>query len=142
MTNKFDPIDKALDVEPTQVATEVINRVRREISRPVDGNDIENDYKYTRENLIQLNQDCDDMIFELMEIARDRQNARDFEVLAQLFKTKCEINDRHIDLHQKMKKLSEEEKITQTTVTNNALFVGSTADLQKFLKEQDKLKDK
>lgn len=138
MNNNFDPIDKALDIEPTEVASEVVHKIKQEISRPVDGNDVENDYKYSRENLYKLNQDCDEMIFELMEIARQRQNARDFEVLAQLFKTKCEINDRHLDIHHKIKKLQEEEKVTQTNVTNNALFVGSTAELQKFLKEQEK----
>lgn len=143
MKKKFKAIDEALEIEPTEVATEIIQKAKREIKKPLDINDIDSDYIYSRENLYKMNQDCDEMIFELMEIARDRQNARDFEVLSQLFKTKCEINDRHIDLHQKMKKLKEEEKTTtSTTVTNNALFVGSTAELQKFLKEQEKKENK
>lgn len=142
MTKKFKSIDEALEIETSEIATEVVKKVKREIKRPLAIEDIDSDYIYSRENLYKMSQDCDEMIFELMEIAKERQNARDFEVLSQLLKAKCEINDRYIDLHQKMKKLKEEEKITSTTVTNNALFVGSTADLQKFLKEQEKKENK
>lgn len=139
MSKQFDSLDKALDIEVIPIATEVIQKVKKEIVRPISGDDVESDYSYSRENLYKLNQDCDEVILELMEIAKDRQNARDFEVLAQLFKTKCEINDRHIDLQQKMKKLKEEEKQnTPSTVNNNALFIGTTAELQKFIKSQDK----
>jgi hypothetical protein len=139
MSKQFDSLDKALDIEVIPIATEVIQKVKKEIVRPISGDDVESDYSYSRENLYKLNQDCDEVILELMEIAKYRQNARDFEVLAQLFKTKCEINDRHIDLQQKMKKLKEEEKQnTPSTVNNNALFIGTTAELQKFIKSQDK----
>jgi hypothetical protein len=73
--------------------------------------------------------------YEMFEIAKETQKARDFEVVGQLLKTVGDISDKLLDNQQKMKKLKEEENRTNVTNnTTNALFVGSTADLQKFLK--------
>ena len=73
--------------------------------------------------------------YEMFEIAKETQKARDFEVVGQLLQAVGDISDKLLDNQQKMKKLKEDESKTNiTNNTTNALFVGSTADLQKFLK--------
>ena len=73
--------------------------------------------------------------YEMFEIAKETQKARDFEVVGQLLKAVGDISDKLLDNQQKMKKLKEDDgKPNITNNTTNALFVGSTADLQKFLK--------
>ena len=74
----------------------------------------------------------------MFEIAKNTQKARDFEVVGQLIKIAKEIDDGYLDRHQKLKKIKEIEEDKKTTINNqttNAVFVGSTAELQKFLKE-------
>jgi cysteinyl-tRNA synthetase len=91
--------------------------------------------------LIQLGNDA---AYEMLDIAKETQKARDFEVVGQLLKAVGDLSDKLLDNQQKIKKIEEElmEK-TSAKVTNNttnALFVGSTAELQKFLK--DSMKEK
>ena len=79
----------------------------------------------------------------MFEIAKNSQKARDFEVVGQLIKIAKEIDDGYLDRQQKMKKLKEQEESKKSTVTNqttNAVFVGSTAALQQFLKDSAKNK--
>lgn len=149
MNRKFDKINEALDIE-----TEVINVDAKEIKRTVTAavkemvdsdrpsRDLLSDYKYSRTNNYELSSTINDVIYEMFEIAKNTQKARDFEVVGQLIKIAKEIDDGYLDRHQKIKKIEEntdakkESKITNQTT--NTVFVGSTAELQKFLKENSK----
>lgn len=141
MSKKFDSIDEALDIETTTVSKDYIEKVKKEVKKPISEDEAHDDYEYTRQNLYDLIEKGQEAIYEMLEIAKETQKARDFEVAGQLIKSVGDVSDKLLDLQQKMKKLKEEDvRSSPTNVTNNALFVGSTADLQKFLKES--MKDK
>lgn len=147
MNKKFDPINEALDIESEVIDVEKneveaktslqIKKTRKKVE--VDHKDeVDSDYKYSRDNNYDLTSTINDAIYEMFEIAKNTQKARDFEVVGQLIKIAKEIDDGYLDRHQKMKKLKEVDEKKETKITNqttNAVFVGSTAELQKFLKE-------
>lgn len=139
MPKKFDEIEDALDVEVKTTSTEYIDTVNEIIKRPNISDEIEGDSKYTRDNLYDLVEKGQEAIYEMLEIAKETQKARDFEVVGQLIKSVADVSDKLLDLQTKKKKLKEEDiKANVTNNTTNALFVGSTADLQKFLKDSMK----
>jgi hypothetical protein len=148
MTKRFDPIDEALDIESSiiDIKPDEVRRVSNKIIKDNKKNkktnqneEIDLDYDYSRTNNYDLTSTINDVIYEMFEIAKNTQKARDFEVVGQLIKIAKEIDDGYLDRHQKMKKIKEEEtsskKPSVTNQTTNAVFVGSTAELQKFLKE-------
>ena len=152
MTKKFEKIDEALNIESPVI--EVQAEEVREISSKIIKNsksikktnqkeEVDLDYDYSRTNNYELTSTINDVIYEMFEIAKNTQKARDFEVVGQLIKIAKEIDDGYLDRQQKMKKLKEQEESKKSTVTNqttNAVFVGSTAALQKFLKDSSKNK--
>jgi len=72
-----------------------------------------------------------------MDLADQTQSPRAYEVAGQIIKSVADTTDKLLDLQKKLKDIDEEKK-GQTSVTNNAMFVGSTAELQKMLKEMNK----
>jgi|TARA_R110002124_G_scaffold244527_1_gene409622 hypothetical protein len=107
------------------------------IISPVDSNedDIENDYKYQRENLYNLIERGQDAIDGILELAKEGEHPRAYEVALNGIKQVADVTDKLIDLQDKMKKLKEVPNTGPKNVTN-ALFVGSTAELQKMLKDK------
>ena len=97
--------------------------------------DIDNDYQYARENIYNVIERGQDAIDELLQEARDSGNARMFEVLGQLIKTVGEQNQNLVNIHKQIKDIKKEVKSVPEKVTN-ALFVGSTAELQKLVKSK------
>lgn len=95
--------------------------------------DIDNDYKYQRENFYNLIERGQDAIDGILDLARESENARTYEVAGNLIKQVAEVTEKLGDLQGKMKKLKEVPNSAPQNVTN-ALFVGSTAELQKMLK--------
>ena len=130
MSKTKDIIDEALGAvelaksEPTE---------RKVIPRPQENDDIENDYKYQRENFYNLVERGTDAIDGILEIARESEHPRTYEVAGQLIKNVAEVTEKLGDLHLKMQKLKELPDKGPKNVTN-ALFVGSTTELQKMLK--------
>ena len=98
------------------------------------------DFQYARENLYNLIERGQDGLDELLEIAKASQHPRAFEVVGQLVDKLTTTNKELLNLH-KSKKDIKTEKGGPTSVNNN-LFVGSTADLQKFLKKEKVIKEK
>jgi len=96
--------------------------------------DVDNDYIYARENMYNIIERGQDAIDELLQEARDSGNARMFEVLGQLIKTVGEQNQNLVNIHKQLKDIKKEVDSVPNKVTN-ALFVGSTSDLQKMLKD-------
>lgn len=103
--------------------------------------DIDTDYRYARENLYDIIENGSHALHELVEIAKSSEHPRAFEVVASLMKTLTDANKDLLEVQAKVKKLKQEENI-QTGPNNvtNALFVGSTTELQNMLK--DGLEDK
>ena len=100
---------------------------------PSDNDDIDNDYKYQRQNCYSLIERGQDAIDGILEIAKESEHPRTYEVAGQLIKSVAEVTEKLGDLQEKMKKLKDVPNNAPKNVTN-ALFVGSTAELQKMLK--------
>jgi methyl-accepting chemotaxis protein len=132
MSETFDKINQSLDVEVT--ANEVVKETKKQLAEIQKKSDSVTDYEYTRGNLYSLIEKGQEAINGILELAEEGQQPRSYEVVGQLIKSVGDVTDKLIDLQQKMKDLNKEEKNTPTTV-NNALFVGSTAELQKLLKQ-------
>ena len=130
MTDKVDEkLDKLLDIQGEIVRAE---KSLPALMRTRDSNR-ESAYKYSRENLYNLVERGQDAIEGILEIARESQHPRVYEVAGQLIKTTGEVTEKLLDLQKKMKDL-EKDEVKPETVNNN-LFVGSTAELQKLLKD-------
>ena len=130
MSKTKDIIDEALG------AVELANAEttkRKVIPRPKENDDIENDYKYQRENFYNLVERGTDAIDGILEIARESEHPRTYEVAGNLIKQVAEVTEKLGELQEKMKRLKEVPNNAPKNVTN-ALYVGSTAELQKLLK--------
>ena len=132
--SKFDAINDSLDIE---VVDEEESPIVKKESKAVekDKKDSVRDYEYTRGNLYSLIEKGQEALDSIMEVAQEGQQPRAFEVVSQLIKNVADTTDKLVDLQQKMKNLEAEDPKGPSTV-NNALFVGSTAELQKLLKNQ------
>ena len=113
-------------VEKQPVDIEVVNSNKE---------DIKKDYEYTRANLYSLIEKGQEAINGIMELAGEGGSPRAYEVAGQLIKSVGDVTDKLIDLQKKLKDVEEDTVKTTSNVTNNALFVGSTAELSKLLKQ-------
>ena len=119
-------MDEILQIEPN----------KQEVLAPDNSNkDVEDDYDYARRNLRDLIDSGMGDLDRVMEIARQSESPRAFEVATNLLKTLTDTNKDLLELAKKKKDLTQEKEKAQT-VTNNALFVGSTADLQKLIQNK------
>ena len=99
--------------------------------------DIEKDYEYTRVNLYSIIEKGQEAINGILELAQESEMPRAYEVAGQLIKSVADATDKLMDLQKKLKDVNEEQESKGPTTVNNALFVGSTAELQKLLKGQN-----
>ena len=102
-------------------------------------NKIEDDYEVTRNNLRILLQQGQEALQKSLDVAMQSEHPRAFEVVGNLMKQLADINQQLLDLHQQKQKLDEPSKAEKAKqVTNNAIFVGSTAELNKLIKNMAK----
>ena len=131
--SEFDSIDEALNVESSIVPSE---ELPKSIQKREEKTDISKDYEYTRANLYSLIEKCQEAINGIMELAGEGGSPRAYEVAGQLIKSVADTTDKLIDLQKKLKDVEEDTGSKgPNTVTNNAVFVGSTSELQKLLKQ-------
>ena len=98
--------------------------------------DLKSDYEKVRENMDELIEKGKEALDDILSIARDSEKARDFEVAATLMKTIVDTNQSIIDLHKKIRDISNYKQSSENNTTiKNALFVGSTTELSKLVKE-------
>lgn len=124
-------LDDILDIstEIKTTTTEVVKKV------PENSQNIETDYKYTRENLYNLVERGQDAIDGILDVCKETENPRAYEVAGQLIKTVGETAEKLLDVQKKLKDLEGEEQQRIGKVENH-LYVGSTSELQKFLKKK------
>ena len=136
MTKKFDKLNETFNVdgEIVPVETEAVIEKIEKISTVVD--DIKKDYDYTRGNLYSLIEKGKEAINGILELAQESEMPRAYEVAGQLMKNVADATDKLMDLQKKLKDIEEEKVGKGPTTVNNALFVGSTAELAKLLKQQ------
>ena len=134
--NNYDPIDEALNVKSEIIPTpeHVVSKKKNEIKK-VEGQDVGKDYDYTRGNLYSLIEKGQEAINGIMEVAGETASPRAYEVAGQLIKSVADTTDKLMDLQKKVKEVEEDANKTTNNVTNNALFVGSTSELSKMLKQ-------
>lgn len=97
----------------------------------------EQDYEYSRDTYYDLIEKGRESLELMIEVARESEHPRAFEVLSGMIKGIADVNDKLMDLNKKQKDLTREDKPSESTTTNNNLFVGSTTDLQRMLQGQD-----
>ena len=130
MNEKFDEINQSLDIEVQ--AGEIVKETTKKLREINKKDDPTADYEYTRGNLYSLIEKGQEAINGILELAQEGQQPRSYEVVGQLIKSVGDVSDKLIDLQQKMKDLNKEDEKSSPTTVNNALFVGSTAELQNF----------
>ena len=134
MKDVANVIDEALGViAPVKKELSVATH-KTVVPRPTENlEDIDADYKYQRENFYNLIERGSDAIEGILEIAKESDHPRTYEVAGNLIKQVAEVAEKLGDLQEKMKRLKEVPNTAPKNVTN-ALFVGSTAELQRVLK--------
>ena len=108
---------------------------------PPEEKNVDNDYKYSRDTYYELVEKGKQSLELMIEVARESEHPRAFEVLSGMIKNISDVNDRLMDLNKKKKDLDRKEEIKNIANTTNNLFVGSTAELQKILKNDTDLVD-
>jgi hypothetical protein len=133
----YDSLDQTFDV-----ASEVVEPSHKEvgITKPDAPTEIRKDYEYTRGNLYSIIEKGQQAIDGILDVAEQSDMPRAYEVAGQLIKSVSDATDKLMTLQQKLKDVEEEVK-GPTNVTN-ALFVGSTADLTKMIKDAQKSQNK
>lgn len=117
-----------------------LQKIKTEVAQSEIVVDTEEDYAYSREKIKSLIERSEEAIDSMMALASETEHPRAFEVLAGMFKTTTDMMDQLITLQKKRKELTQSEEQKQNasgSTTNNAIFVGSTTELQKFLKNND-----
>ena len=128
MSDKLDKLNKALVSNAKPLVP-----IQKEVNLT---NDAEEDYKIARDNLKSILNKSDEALDHMMQVAVEAEHPIAFEVLAGMFKTSADVTTQLIDLQKKrheLDKLNNEPTEQSGGVTNNNLFVGSTAELQKML---------
>jgi hypothetical protein len=133
MTKKFDKLNETFNVDAEIVPVET-HIVEKKIESSKD--DIKKDYEYARGNLYSLIEKGQEAINGVLELAQESDQARAYEVVGQLIKNTGEIAEKLLSLQKTLKDVEEDNQQRGPTTVNNALFVGSTAELAKLLKQQ------
>ena len=133
MTKNYEGLDDTFNIESSIV--EVEKPADKLDIVPIQNNDIKKDYEYTRANLYSLIEKGQEAINGIMELAGEGGSPRAYEVAGQLIKSVGDVTDKLIDLQKKLKDVEEDTVKTTNNVTNNAVFVGSTSELSKLLKQ-------
>jgi hypothetical protein len=134
-TNKFDGIEEALDVMTDIVPAEKPAVEKVEEIQTSTKEQLKKDYEYTRGNLYSLIEKGQEAVDGILELAQESDQPRAFEVAGQLIKHVGDVADKLVDLQKKVAEIDNPKK-KEINTTNNTMFVGSTADLAKFLKQQ------
>jgi uncharacterized protein YicC (UPF0701 family) len=136
--NTFDKnMEKIFDVTPVQEEKKPLVPVTKE---PTDSIDLKTDlvdaYEQSKSNLQDIIEQGKDAMEEILHIAKAGQHPRAFEVYGTLLKNMVEANDRLLKMQKEMREMDGKKRESDTKI-NNALFVGSTAELSKFLKGKE-----
>ena len=132
MANDFESIDKALNTESIVEIEAKTSKVELVKST---SNDVQKDYEYSRAQLYSLIEKGQETLNGIMELAAESDSPRAYGVAGQILKSVGDTADKLIDLQKKMRAIEDDAVKTTNNVTNNAVFVGSTSELQKLLKQ-------
>jgi len=130
----YNGIEKALNVE-----TEIIKKSEiSSIEKISTMEDMQIDYSYSRNQLYSLIEKGQEAVNGILDVAASSDHPRAYEVAGQLIKNVADVTDKLTELHKKMKDLNDDYQGPKS-ITNNALYVGSTADLLQLIKQEKKM---
>lgn len=139
MPKKFDKLDEVFNVTSEIVTNntepvEITKEEKKEISSIIS--DIKKDYEYSRGNFYSIIEKGQEAINSVLELAQETESPRAYEVVGQLIKNVSDATDKLMELQKKLKDIEEIKTSNGPTNVTNALFVGSTAELSKLLKNK------
>ena len=129
----YDGIDDALDT--TSETVDVTPVKKKEKPDRLTKSDVDKDYEYTRGQLYSIIEKGQETLDGVLELAQETNSPRAYEVAGQLIKNVSDATDKLLKLQKELKDLNAEDKKGPSHVTNNALIVGTTAELQKLIKK-------
>ena len=133
-----DNLSQVFNMEPIEKVTgEIVDASTGEIIESADTK-IESDYDKTRANLLELLTKGQQALTHALDVAKSSEHPRAFEVVGNLMKQVADINTQLMDLHQQKQKLDAPKEAAAKNVTNNAIFVGSTSELNKLIEKMNK----
>jgi hypothetical protein len=136
MKNNYEGLENSLNIETNLVPVKKESvEIVKEIGNLSKSDDLKKDYEYTRANLYSLIEKGQEAINGIMELAGESDSPRAYEVAGQLIKSVGDVADKLIDLQKKVKDVEEDSSKSSSNVTNNAVFIGSTSELSKILKQ-------
>ena len=136
MNENYDGIEEALNVEADIVPADPAPKPKKRTERIIDiDKDIKKDYDYSRGQLYDVIEKGQEALSGILDVANNTDHPRAYEVAGQLVKSVSDATEKLMALQQKMQDLEEGPKSKQKVTNNNALFVGSTAELSKLIKQ-------
>jgi hypothetical protein len=136
MSENYEGIEDALNVDTEIVPAEQTEKPKKRTERIIDiDKDIKKDYDYSRGQLYDIIEKGQEALSGILDVANNTDHPRAYEVAGQLVKSVSDATEKLISLQQKMQDLEEGPKSKQKVTNNNALFVGSTAELSKLIKQ-------
>jgi predicted DNA-binding protein YlxM (UPF0122 family) len=152
MTKKFDKLNDTFNIsdaseEVISTNAETVSSLTENSTLVIENNksslgEIEKDYEYTRGNLYSLIEKGQEAINGILELAQESEMPRAYEVAGQLIKNVADATDKLMDLQKKLKDIKDDKNSKAPTNVTNALFIGSTAELSKLLKNQENIANK
>ena len=138
----LDPIDKKVDPKSVEMKLDEVFEITPSAqNEPVkaktpetNGNDTNTDFQYTRENLYNIIERGQDAMEGILHVAQETEHPRAYEVVGQLMDKLTNANKELINMHKQVKDIKKEDPVSSPQNVTHALFVGSTAELQKLLK--------
>jgi DNA-binding ferritin-like protein len=115
----------------------IVEKPKTEVDKGQIINDTEKDIEYSREKMKELIGQSSEAIEQMMALASESEHPRAFEVLSNMIKDTCQMSQDLVKLQKVRKDITQEKEAPRSDTTNNSIFVGSTAELQKFLKTRD-----
>ena len=138
MSDEFSGLDQVFGVSSEIVKDSINPEI---VEPPKKGTDIKDDYEYSRAQLYTLISKGQEAVQGALDLAQQSDHPRAYEVAGQLIKSVGDVTDKLIDLQKKVNEIENPKKAPAQNVTN-ALFVGSTSELSKLLKQQKQSLDK
>ena len=140
MTKKFDKLNEVFNVSSEIVSKDLdfsnLEKVDSERDSKSLLSDIKKDYEYSRGNFYSIIEKGQEAINSILELAQETESPRAYEVVGQLIKNVSDATDKLMELQKKLKDIEEVKQSSGPTSVTNALFVGSTAELSKLLKNK------
>ncbi len=136
MKENYDGIEDALNIEADIVPMEESPKPKKRTERVIDiDKDVQKDYDFVRGELYNVIEKGQEALTGALDVANNTDHPRAYEVTGQLVKSVSDAAEKLIDLQKKMQDIEEGPKSKQKVTNNNALFVGSTAELSKLIKQ-------